>query len=66
MDANRKLHAHRQRSKRPAVRVSAEDLDSVIADWPGLGRPLQLETEVEILAAFVDRRLAPRYLAQAA
>ncbi len=37
-------------------------LDQVIAEWPGLGRPLLPETELAILAGFLERRTAIRLL----
>ena len=47
-------------------RLSTEHLDAVIADWPTLGRPLLLHTEVELLSAFVDRHVAACPPAEAA
>jgi hypothetical protein len=61
-----KLNSRKPRSKRPHRCVRSDPqayLDQVIAGWPGLGRPLLPETELEILAAFLERRTSIRLLA---
>lgn len=57
------LHAKARRRKpiRPCADPNAY-LDAVISDWPTLDRSLLPETELAILASFLERRTSVRLL----
>jgi hypothetical protein len=54
----------KSRRRKPVNRCAdpLAHLDAVIREWPGLGRPLLPETELAILAAFMERRTSIRLL----